>query len=101
MGLAISEGAVGGAVGVPLLHRKKMQNNALPRGGDTIVATAPRVRTPRAPSTPSPMWKFLFNPRYPLALLVVFLLFATAWAINPHQRADWILENTLTALFLA
>ena len=46
------------------------------------------------------MWNFLLNPRYPLALLVLFLLFAAAWAFNPHDRADWMLENALTALFL-
>src|SRR3954468_19362751 len=43
---------------------------------------------------------FLFNPRYPKILLVVFLLFAAAWAFNPVDRKDWALENALTAIFV-
>lgn len=45
--------------------------------------------------------RFLFNPRYPLLLLCVFLLYATAWAFNPIDRHDWMLENTLTLIGLA
>ncbi|HEX8520881.1 MAG TPA: DUF2238 domain-containing protein [Tepidisphaeraceae bacterium] len=44
---------------------------------------------------------FLFNPRYPLALLVLFLIYAIGWAIHPLDIKDWMLENALTALFLA
>src|SRR3982750_1058981 len=43
------------------------------------------------------MMKFLFNPRYPATLLVLFLLFAAAWAIHPSDVKDWALENALTA----
>jgi putative membrane protein len=43
---------------------------------------------------------FLFDRRYPLVLLVVFLLYATAWAFHPVDRHDWMLENALTAIFL-
>jgi putative membrane protein len=42
----------------------------------------------------------LFNPRYPLYLLGIFLLYATGWAIHPIDRHDWMLENALTAIFL-
>jgi putative membrane protein len=45
--------------------------------------------------------RFLFNPRYPLALLVLFLLYAIAWGIHPVERKDWMLENALTLLFVA
>jgi putative membrane protein len=44
---------------------------------------------------------FLFNPRYPLALLVIFLLYAIAWSFHPVDRSDWMLENALTMLALA
>jgi putative membrane protein len=44
---------------------------------------------------------FLFDPRYPLALLLLFLLYATAWAVHPVDFKDWMLENALTAIFLA
>ncbi len=44
--------------------------------------------------------RFLFHPRYPLILLILFLLFATAWAFNPVDRKDWMLENALTLLFV-
>lgn len=44
------------------------------------------------------MLNFLFNPRYPATLLVLFLLFAGAWAIHPSDVKDWALENALTAL---
>src|SRR4051812_1120051 len=43
----------------------------------------------------------LFNRRYPLTLLWLFLLYATAWAFNPVDRKDWLLENALTVLGLA
>src|SRR4051812_36534649 len=42
----------------------------------------------------------LFNRRYPLTLLWLFLLYATAWAFNPVDRKDWLLENALTVLGL-
>src|SRR5262245_32691996 len=37
--------------------------------------------------------------RYPVVLLVLLTVFAIFLAISPHDRADWLLENTL--LFLA
>src|SRR3954454_1795901 len=43
---------------------------------------------------------FLFNPRYPRVLLILFLLFAGAWAIHPVDVKDWMLENALTAIFV-
>ncbi len=46
------------------------------------------------------MMRFLFNPRYPLILLILFVLFAGAWAFKPVDRADWALENALTAVFV-
>jgi putative membrane protein len=42
--------------------------------------------------------RFLFNPRYPMIMLILFLLFAGAWAIGPVDRSDWMLENALTLL---
>jgi putative membrane protein len=42
--------------------------------------------------------RFLFHPRYPKILLVLFLLWAAAWAFRPVDRKDWMLENALTAL---
>lgn len=33
--------------------------------------------------------------RYPLSLLVLFLLLAALLAIDPHDRMDWALENAL------
>ena len=47
------------------------------------------------------MMRFLFNPRYPLLLLIIFVVYAAAWAINPVDRKDWTLENALTAIFVA
>jgi putative membrane protein len=47
------------------------------------------------------MLKFLFDPKYPRRLLVVFLVYATAWAIKPVDVKDWALENALTVVFLA
>jgi putative membrane protein len=46
------------------------------------------------------MFGFLFNPRYPLVLLVLFLGWATLWAIRPVGRSTWMLENALTAALL-
>jgi putative membrane protein len=46
------------------------------------------------------MMGFLFNPRYPLIILSLFILFAGAWAFSPIDRADWALENALTAVFV-
>jgi len=46
------------------------------------------------------MLKLLFNPRYPLALLAVFLVYAGAWAIKPLDVKTWALENALAALFV-
>jgi len=43
---------------------------------------------------------FLFNPRYPLTLLILFLLYAATWAVHPVDFKDWALENALTALAL-
>ena len=39
-----------------------------------------------------------FNRRYPLVLLVLFMLWSVAWGIWPVDRADWLLENALAAL---
>lgn len=39
--------------------------------------------------------------RGPVVCLVVFLLFAAAWAFRPVDRKDWLLENALTAAFVA
>jgi putative membrane protein len=36
--------------------------------------------------------------KYPGGLLAIFLLFWLALAINPTSRADWLLENLLTAV---
>jgi putative membrane protein len=44
---------------------------------------------------------FLFNPRYPLTLLILFLVYAGVWAYHPWDIKDWALENALTALFVA
>lgn len=46
------------------------------------------------------MASLLFHPRYPKVLLVIFLIYAAAWAIKPIDMKDWALENALTALFL-
>ena len=43
---------------------------------------------------------FLFNPRYPLTLFVLFLIYAGVWAYHPIDPKDWMLENALTVLFL-
>src|SRR2546421_6908891 len=45
--------------------------------------------------------RFLYNPRYPKVLLILFLLFAGLCAIHPSYFKDWMLENTLTAIFVA
>jgi len=37
---------------------------------------------------------------YPLVLLVVFLLYAAAWAYHPVDPKDWMLENALAAAFV-
>jgi putative membrane protein len=42
----------------------------------------------------------LYNPRYPLVLLILFFLYAGAWAFHPVDRKDWMLENALTLLFV-
>ena len=42
----------------------------------------------------------LYNPRYALAVLIAFLIFAAAWAFNPVDRKDWALENALTLFFV-
>lgn len=44
--------------------------------------------------------RFLFNPRYPLILLILFVLYAIAWGIHPADRKDWMLENALTLIFV-
>lgn len=38
--------------------------------------------------------------RYPLVLLIAFLLYAGAWAYHPVDLKDWMLENTLAAAFV-
>jgi putative membrane protein len=38
--------------------------------------------------------------RYPLVLLVIFLLYAAAWAYHPIDPKDWMLENALAAAFV-
>ena len=47
------------------------------------------------------MFRFLFNPRYPLFLLVLFIVYATLWAIRPVNFNNWVLENVLTAIAVA
>ncbi len=47
------------------------------------------------------MFRFLFNPRYPLALLVIFIVYAALWAIRPHSYSNWLLENALTFVAVA
>ena len=47
------------------------------------------------------MFRFLFNPRYPLFLLVLFIAYATLWAIRPVNFNNWMLENVLTAIAVA
>ena len=47
------------------------------------------------------MLKFLFNPRYPLFLLIAFIVYAALWAIKPHSYSNWLLENVLTFVALA
>jgi len=47
------------------------------------------------------MKRFLFNPRYPLFLLVLLFIYWSAWAFHPVDRSDWMLENALTILFVA
>ena len=44
--------------------------------------------------------RFLFNPRYPLILLGLFVVYAAAWGVHPVDRKDWMLENALTLLFV-
>src|SRR6185436_5555953 len=44
--------------------------------------------------------RFLFNPRYPLILLCLFIPYAIAWGIHPADRKDWMLENALTLIFV-
>src|SRR5436190_17799648 len=46
------------------------------------------------------MMRFLFTPRYPLTLLILFLIYATAWGFHPVDRKDWMLENALTLIFV-
>jgi len=46
------------------------------------------------------MLRWLFNPRWPLTLLILFLMYAAAWGIHPVDRKDWMLENALTAIFI-
>lgn len=38
--------------------------------------------------------------RYPIVLLVVFLLYAAAWAYRPVDVATWALENAIAAVFV-
>ena len=47
-----------------------------------------------------PAMRFLFDPRYPLFLLGVFVVYFGLWAINPVDRKDWALENSLSVLFV-
>jgi putative membrane protein len=47
------------------------------------------------------VFRFLFNPRYPLFLLIAFIVYAAAWAIRPVNLSNWILENVLTAIAVA
>jgi putative membrane protein len=43
---------------------------------------------------------FIFDPRYPATLLILFLIYAAGWAYHPIDVKDWMLENALTVLFL-
>jgi putative membrane protein len=47
------------------------------------------------------VFRFLFNPRYPLFLLVLFIAYATLWAIRPVNFNNWVLENVLAAIAVA
>src|SRR3954469_17088346 len=47
-----------------------------------------------------PLPRFLFDRRYPLTLLVLFLVYAAVWAIHPVDVKDWALENALTVACL-
>ena len=38
---------------------------------------------------------------YPRWLLAIFLVYWSAWAIRPVDRGTWVLENVLTAVFVA
>ena len=42
------------------------------------------------------LFRFLFDPRYPRFLLIVFVIYAALWAIQPYSYANWLLENVLT-----
>ena len=44
---------------------------------------------------------FRHNPRYPLGLLLVFLVVFVGLGLDPTSRSDWLLENFLTVLALA
>jgi putative membrane protein len=54
----------------------------------------PGSRTP-APKRPAPDRSWLSHQRYPIVLFALLVAFAGALAINPHDRADWALENAL------
>ena len=47
------------------------------------------------------MFRFLFNPRYPLFLLIAFVIYAALWAIKPYNFSNWLLENVLTFIAVA
>src|SRR5205823_92331 len=79
-----------------------------PEARETDGSALPRRARRQAPESLSPTsrahqpaMKSSLNPRYPLILLTLFLLYAIAWAIHPVDVKDWALENTLTALFVA
>jgi putative membrane protein len=45
--------------------------------------------------------RFLLNPRYPLVLLGLYIVYFGLWAINPVDVKDWALENALAVGFVA
>jgi putative membrane protein len=51
---------------------------------------------PLDPATPAPSTR-----RYPYVLLGIFAVVFAVGAVHPVDRKDWMLENALTALFLA
>jgi putative membrane protein len=47
-----------------------------------------------------PAMRFLFDPRYPLVLLGLFVVYFALWAVSPVDRKDWALENALAVGFV-
>ncbi len=47
------------------------------------------------------MVEFLFNPRYPRWLLGIYLGWFLLWAVRPVIFSDWLLEHSLTVVWVA